>query len=216
MEFRGKNKCYPLRDQNLTEKWLHSIDPLSCSKCGEGMKLWMLEMPLNLEPWPPQWKSLPVCLRYAWTALLFWTRVFFTNKTRLNHAGKGRLFWPCTRRHRFLYDSQSLNAVVLMVWLCTAHILEEYHAGHTQNDTRHIVSLDGSCFKRKTPSFLLCLDGGVHLFYSKCGLFKSVQLPLVILGLFIFHTWPFLRTEKSSGILLSSKIHKEKGGTLWL
>lgn len=68
----------------------------------------------------------------------------------------------------------------------------------------------------KTPSFRLCLDSGIHLFYSKCGLFKSVQLPLIILDLFIFHTWPFLRMEESSGVLLSSKNHKEKGGTLWL
>lgn len=68
----------------------------------------------------------------------------------------------------------------------------------------------------KTLSFLLCLDSGIHLFYSKCGLFKSVQFPLIILDLFIFHTWPFLRMEESSGILLSSKNHKGKGGTLWL
>lgn len=68
----------------------------------------------------------------------------------------------------------------------------------------------------KFLSFLLCLDSSIHLFYSKCGLFKSVQLPLIILRLFILHTWPFLGTERSSEVLLSSKNRKEKGGTLWL
>jgi hypothetical protein len=37
----------------------------------------------------------------------------------------------------------------------------------------------------KTSTFLLCLDSSIDLLYSKCGLLKSVQLPLIISGIFI-------------------------------